>query len=161
MNPTTGNQITHYDNQRCRISDIVVTLGSGVDGLARKIGRSYTWNGTLASVSSYDSSNVVLDEIKYEYDANRKLAKLYQSHNGSVNTSTTPWCRKTRRISGFLFWCQRRLAGLRPNPASRGSRCFQQEFPFRRPVSTVRRKVNSSVERLAVASLLPSVFRPD
>ena len=86
-----STRLFSYDFQRRLAADAVVTLGAGVDGLVRKIGRSYTWNGAPASVISYDNSSAVLNEIKYEYDDNRKLAKLYQSYSGAVNTSTTPY----------------------------------------------------------------------
>ncbi|MDR1479901.1 MAG: hypothetical protein LBJ00_13285, partial [Planctomycetaceae bacterium] len=48
----------------------------------------YTTQGALEKVSSIDSQNAVLNEVKYEYDANLKLKKLYQSYSGSVTTST-------------------------------------------------------------------------
>jgi len=84
----TVRQFT-YDNQRRLIADTVLILGNGVDGLVRKIGCSYTWNGALASIASYDPSNAVLNEIKYEYDSNQRLSRLYQSHEGDVNTTTS------------------------------------------------------------------------
>ena len=84
-----------YDSQRRLSADNVTTLGSNVDGTVRKIGRTYTWNGALASVASYNASNAILDEIKYEYDSNHNLAKLYQSHSGAVNVSTTPYIQYT------------------------------------------------------------------
>ncbi|MCL2711149.1 MAG: hypothetical protein FWE95_09745, partial [Planctomycetaceae bacterium] len=84
-----------YDNQRRLTADTVTTLGTNVDGTVRKIGRTYAWNGALASVVSYNASNAILDEIKYEYNANQKLYRLYQSHSGAVNVSTTPYIQYT------------------------------------------------------------------
>jgi hypothetical protein len=73
------------------IADAVTSLGAGVDGLVRKIGKTYAWNGAQESVSSYDASNAVVEETKYEYDNNQNLSKMYQSHSGSVNTAVTPY----------------------------------------------------------------------
>ncbi|MDR0610649.1 MAG: hypothetical protein LBG58_11100, partial [Planctomycetaceae bacterium] len=77
-----------YDSYRRPIVDSVTTLGSNVDGTVRKISRTYTTQGALEKVSSIDLTNAVLNEVKYEYDANLKLKKLQQSYSGAVTTST-------------------------------------------------------------------------
>jgi YD repeat-containing protein len=77
-----------YDVYRRPITDAVTTLGSNVDGTVRKLARSYTTHGALEKISSIDSQNTILNEVKYEYDLNLKLKKLYQSQSGSVTTST-------------------------------------------------------------------------
>jgi RHS repeat-associated protein len=77
-----------YDSYRRPITDSVTTLGNGVDGTIRKITRNYTTRGALEKVSSIDSTNAILNEVKYEYDANLKLKKLQQSYSGTVTTST-------------------------------------------------------------------------
>jgi RHS repeat-associated protein len=77
-----------YDAYRRRIADSVTTVGTGVDGAVRKIAQTYTTQGALEKVSSMDSTNAVLNEVKYEYDANLKLKKLQQSYSNAVTTST-------------------------------------------------------------------------
>ncbi|MDR1479895.1 MAG: hypothetical protein LBJ00_13255, partial [Planctomycetaceae bacterium] len=62
-----------YDAYRRPIADTVTTLGNGVDDTVRKIARTYTTQGALEKVSSIDSQNTILNEVKYEYDANLKL----------------------------------------------------------------------------------------
>jgi YD repeat-containing protein len=62
----------------------------------------------LEKVSSIDPQNAVLNEVKYEYDANLKLKKLQQSHSGSVTTST-PYLEYSydsthdNRLSGVVY----------------------------------------------------------
>ena len=53
-----------------------------------KIGRTYNSLGNLERVTTYDNSNTALNEIKYEYDANRRLKRLYQSYSGAVDPAT-------------------------------------------------------------------------
>ena len=88
----------------------VTTLGSGVDGSVRKIGRTYTWSGALASLTSYNASDAILNEIKYEYDSNHMLSRLYQSHSGAVNVFTTPYLQysyagiaNSFRMTGMIY----------------------------------------------------------
>ena len=48
-----------YDNQRRRITDHVVTLGTSIDGGVRKITRSYTWFGAMERITSLDQVNQI------------------------------------------------------------------------------------------------------
>jgi RHS repeat-associated protein len=97
-----------YDARRRPIADAVTTLGNNVDGTVRKIARSYTTRGALEKVSSIDSQNAVLNEVKYEYDSNLSLKKLRQSYSGSVTTST-PYLEYSydsahdNRLSGVVY----------------------------------------------------------
>jgi hypothetical protein len=52
------------DAYRRPVADAVTTLGSSVDDAVRKIARSYTLRGALEKVTSLDSSNNVLNEVK-------------------------------------------------------------------------------------------------
>jgi len=80
-----------YDAQRREIADEVTMLGSGVDGTVRKITRTYNTFGALETISSLDASNAVVNQNRYEYDTNQRLAKLYSNTSGAVNTSSTPY----------------------------------------------------------------------
>lgn len=37
------------------------------------------------------ANNAVLNEIKYDYNGNQRLARLFQSHDGAVDVATTPY----------------------------------------------------------------------
>ncbi|MDO5554051.1 MAG: hypothetical protein Q4G68_09830 [Planctomycetia bacterium] len=78
-----------YDNQRRQIADSVTTLGSGIDGTVRKIAKTYNWFGALETASLLDANNSVINQLRYEYDWNRNLSRLYSNLDGAVNTSTT------------------------------------------------------------------------
>ena len=80
-----------YDNLGRRLHDRITTLGDSVDGLVRRISTMYNVLGQVESVASYDVSNNVLNEVKYEYDENQKLMRLYQSHGRAVDVSKTPY----------------------------------------------------------------------
>ena len=47
-----------YDNQRRLTADAVGTLGAGVDGLVRKIGRTYTALGEVERVTNGTSTHI-------------------------------------------------------------------------------------------------------
>jgi RHS repeat-associated protein len=85
----TVRQFT-YDKLGRLSADTVTTLGSGVDGAIRKIGRTYEVRGLLQNVTSYDGSGSVVNDVQMAYNTFQQLQTDYQAHSGAVNTSTTP-----------------------------------------------------------------------
>lgn len=83
-----------YDKLGRQQHDRVTTLASGVDGAIRRITRSYNVRGLLEKLSSYDNATVgsgsIVNEMQYAYNGFGQLTTEYQSHNGAVNTGTTP-----------------------------------------------------------------------
>ena len=81
-----------FDNLGRLLHDRVTTLAGGVDSSVRRISTSYTVDGQVSAITSYNSATVgsgsVVNEIKYEYDANGLLAKEYQPPSGAVTTSS-------------------------------------------------------------------------
>jgi len=80
-----------YDPQRRLAAETITTLGAGVDGTVHKVARTYNWFGSLERITSLDVSNNVLNEVMYTYDNNQRLLRIYQAHEGAVNTTTTPY----------------------------------------------------------------------
>jgi hypothetical protein len=70
--------IFSYDFYRHPIVDSVTTLGNNVVGTIHKLALSFTARGALEKVSSIDSQDAVLNEVKYKYDSNLKRKKLKQ-----------------------------------------------------------------------------------
>jgi hypothetical protein len=71
----------------------------------------------VKSVTSYDVSNVVVNEVKYEYNATGLLAKEYQNSSGSV-VSASPYVGYTYDVtkSDDLFTKRLRLSTMKyPN----------------------------------------------
>jgi hypothetical protein len=94
-----------HDVQRRMVSDQITTLGSGVDNTVIKFTRSYNLLGLLEKVSAYGTGNTILNETKFDYDSNHRLIKKYDSHNGIVNVSNTPFLAYTyddTASNGFL-----------------------------------------------------------
>ena len=81
-----------FDNLGRVLHDRVTTLASGVDGTVRRVSTSYTVDGQISAVTSYNNATVgsgsVVNEVKYEYDSSGLLAKEYQNPSGSVTTSS-------------------------------------------------------------------------
>lgn len=98
----------HYDNQGRLVTDCVIKFGNVVDDKIRAISRSYNSFGALETLSSLKAGGVVSNEIKYEYDANRKLKKLFQSYDSEI-VATTPFLEYTYdnanrgRLSGVIY----------------------------------------------------------
>ena len=73
--------------------DAVTTLGSGVDGTVRRIGRSYDVRGMLQNVTSYNSATIgsgaVVNDMQRVYNTFDQATAEYQEHSGAVNTSTS------------------------------------------------------------------------
>ena len=87
-------RVLEYDELGRLEHDRVTTLGGGVDGSIRRVTRSYEVRGMLATLTSYDNATVgsgsVVNDVNYVYDGFAQLATEYQSHNGAVNTGTSP-----------------------------------------------------------------------
>ena len=109
-----------------------------MDGLVRKIGRTYTSLGEVERVTTYDNSNDALNEIKYEYDANRRLKRLYQSHSGEV-APTTQYLEYTFDDANYG-----RLAGVQyPN-----GKQLSYIYDARNNITQIKDSVNPLVEYL-------------
>ena len=64
------------------------SLPSGVNGDVRKIGRTYDDLSRVQKVSSYDSSNAIVNEAKFTYGSYGQVSKSEQNHSGAVGTGT-------------------------------------------------------------------------
>ncbi len=73
-------------------ADAVTTLGSGVDGTVRRIEYAYDTQGNPYLVTSYDASSggSVVNQVQQTFNGLGQLTTEYQSHSGSVNTTSTP-----------------------------------------------------------------------
>lgn len=90
---TDQNGNTHaytYDSLGRETMDTVTTLGAGVDGSVMALGYSYNALGLPYQQTSYDGSGNIVNQVQDEYNGLGQLTAEYQSHSGSVNTSTTP-----------------------------------------------------------------------
>lgn len=83
-----------YDKLARQIHDRITTLGSGVDGAVRRISSTYEVRGMREKLTSYDNATVssgsIVNETQFAYNEFAQLIADYQSHGGSVNTSTSP-----------------------------------------------------------------------
>jgi YD repeat-containing protein len=81
-----------YDVLGRLTSDAVTTLGAGVDGSIRRIEYGYDSQGNLSLITSYNaaSGGTVVNQVQRVFNGLGQLIGEYQSHNGAVNTSTTP-----------------------------------------------------------------------
>jgi YD repeat-containing protein len=83
-----------FDKLGRQTQDRVTALGTGVDGAVRRIATGYEVRGMRSAITSLDNaavgSGTVVNEATFEYNDFAQLATEYQSHSGSVNTSTTP-----------------------------------------------------------------------
>ena len=91
-----GNTVHSYDFDKLgrQTQDRITNLGTGVDGAVRRIATNYEVRGMKETVSSYDNASVgsgtIVNEVKFTYNDFGQLITDYQSHSGTVNTSTTP-----------------------------------------------------------------------
>ena len=81
-----------YDVLGRVVSDAVTTLGSSVDGSVRRIETAYDSQGKPYLLTSYDAAfgGNIVNQVQRNYNGLGQLTTEYQSHNGAVNTSTTP-----------------------------------------------------------------------
>jgi YD repeat-containing protein len=86
-----------YDGLGRLIHDRITTLGSGVDGLIRRISTTYDDRGLITHITSYDDAEpgegAVVNDIYRKYNDFRQLVVEYQSTDGPVDTATTPKVR--------------------------------------------------------------------
>lgn len=81
-----------YDDAGRRISDVVSTLGTGVDGAVRRIEYGYDNRMRLENLTSFDAttSGNVTSDVQYGYNDFGQLTSEYQDHGAAVNTMTSP-----------------------------------------------------------------------
>jgi hypothetical protein len=74
--------------------DRVTTLGTGIDGAVRRISRGYNRAGRLESVSSWSDAEIgtgsVVNQVVLRYNGFGQLVEEYQSHDGEMDTGSTP-----------------------------------------------------------------------
>jgi RHS repeat-associated protein len=74
--------------------DRATTLGSGVDGAAKRITMTWEIRGPAQKVTTYDNATVgsgtIVNEVQFAYNDFSQVTTEYQSHSGAVNTSTSP-----------------------------------------------------------------------
>jgi RHS repeat-associated protein len=88
---TDRNQTAHaygYDVLGRQTADAVSTLGTGVDGLVRRIETAYDSGGRAALYTSYDVNNAVVNQVQQVYDGLGQLVTEAQSHAGAVTGGT-------------------------------------------------------------------------
>jgi RHS repeat-associated protein len=84
-----GNQIeTEYDDLGRQLDRRATTIAAGFDNLVRRIGITYDDLGRTSTVSQYDVSSVVLDQVKYEYDGWGNLIEFEQDVDSSIGAGT-------------------------------------------------------------------------
>jgi hypothetical protein len=91
--------------------------GGSTDGHVRAIKRSYDDMARVEKITSTansDGTGTVRNEIQYEYNDFSQVTKSYQSHEGAVNTSTTPKVQYAydASLSGSSFNRQHRLESV-------------------------------------------------
>ena len=84
-----------YDGLGRLTRDSVPTLGENIDGAVRAIGRTYTPRGELATLSSFataDGQTNIVNQVALGYNGWPwpVLLSDYQSHEGAVDTQSTP-----------------------------------------------------------------------
>ncbi|MEI8379568.1 MAG: glycosyltransferase [Planctomycetota bacterium] len=82
-----------YDLLGRLTEDCVTTLGTGIDGMVRRIGKGYEVRGMVNRVTSFDSPTVgsgsVRNEVTWTYNGFRQSVQTFQSPSGAVNPSST------------------------------------------------------------------------
>lgn len=83
-----------YDLLGRQVEDRVTALGTNVDGTVLRIETTYDVRGMDEHITSYDDAlvgmGVVVNDCQFAYNDFGQLVAEYQSHDGSVNTDTTP-----------------------------------------------------------------------
>lgn len=90
---TDRNGTTHaysYDALGRETADTIMNLASGVDGSVMKLGFAYDDVGRLFTSTSYDGNDDIVNQVEDLYDGLGNIATEYQSHDGAVDTATTP-----------------------------------------------------------------------
>ena len=84
----TVHKLTRDDLGRITI-DEAETLGGGIDGGVREITASFDEHGRIQDIESLNNSSSVVNAVKFTYTPLHQIAKVYQEHDGVVNTSGT------------------------------------------------------------------------
>jgi hypothetical protein len=99
-----------YNSRRQLETDSAATLGTGVDGYARAIKRTYDSEARLEKVTTYASASgtgTVRNEVQLAYNDFDQVTTSYQSHSGAVSVSTSPKVRfnydATQVSSAYAF----------------------------------------------------------
>lgn len=81
-----------YDVEARIAADSIVKLGAGVNNSVLRLGYAYDRAGRPLATTSYQDAagTTVANQIQYAYNGLGQLTAEYQSHSGTVNTSTTP-----------------------------------------------------------------------
>jgi YD repeat-containing protein len=92
---TDRNSSTHtylYDDLGRQTSDIITTLGAGVDGSVRRIDTTYDSAGNPYLYTSYSDTagTNVVNQVRQVYNGFGQVTQEFQSHGGPVNPATTP-----------------------------------------------------------------------
>jgi YD repeat-containing protein len=93
---TDQNRTVHtytYDPLGRPLANSVTALGSDIDGAVNQIGRSYTVQGQVQTVSSYyatSGGSSIVNQVSFVYNSFGQLSTEYQEHTGAVNTTATP-----------------------------------------------------------------------
>ena len=81
-----------YDVLGRVVSDVVTTLGAGVDGGVRRVETAYDGQGNASLVTTYDatSGGSIVTQVQRAFNGLGQMTTEYQAVGGAVNTSTTP-----------------------------------------------------------------------
>lgn len=93
MTDRNGNVHSYsYDVLGRLTADAVTTLGTGVDGTIRRIETAYDTGGRPYLFTSYNaaSGGSIVNQVQDAFNGLGQLTEEWQSHSGTVNTSTTP-----------------------------------------------------------------------
>jgi RHS repeat-associated protein len=109
-----GTILDYVYNGRRQLELTKVFALGGADNAIESIKRSYDSLGRLEFITSYDAntgSGTVLNEVQLAYNDMGQVATSYQSHQGVVNTGTSPNVQYSydTTVSGNVFSRQHRL----------------------------------------------------
>ena len=74
-----------YDNLGRLLHDRATTLAADISTTIRRISTVYDAVGNVGSITSYDSSDNVVNEMKYEYDTNGLLGGIYTMRKMTIS----------------------------------------------------------------------------
>jgi len=149
-----------YDGLGRLKSDAVTTLGSGLDGTVRALGRSYDERGLLQKVTSYADAamTTVVNEVAYSYNGAGQETSEAQAHGGATGAGTpqvtyeyASGADNTRRRTKVIYPNGRQLeyrygtAGSIDDLANRVEKIVDVTGTAQELVQYTRRGVNSTV----------------
>jgi RHS repeat-associated protein len=79
-----------YDVLGRQTADAVTTLGSGVDGMVRRLVTAYNTQGNAYLFTAYDASSggSMVNQVKRDFNGLGQLTSEWQSHSGAVTGSS-------------------------------------------------------------------------